>query len=104
MGYDEQDCRNVAAVGELNVTYPRNIHGRIFETEIEYNDAVADFINKFLIVFWNDVTFALELINSSILKLNLDVVKHNRELISVNELMQVSSKKRMELVQVLQRS
>ena len=45
MGYDEQDCRNVAAVGELNVTYPRNIHGRIFETEIEYNDAVADFIN-----------------------------------------------------------
>ena len=45
MGYDEQDCRNVAAVGELNVTYPRNIHGRIFETETEYNDAVADFIN-----------------------------------------------------------
>ena len=45
MGYDEQDCRNVAAVGESNVTYPRNIHGRIFETETEYNDAVADFIN-----------------------------------------------------------
>jgi len=45
MGYDEQDCRNVAAVGELNVIYPRNIHGRIFETETEYNDAVADFIN-----------------------------------------------------------
>ena len=45
MGYDEQDCCNVAAVGELNVTYPRNIHGRIFETETEYNDAVADFIN-----------------------------------------------------------
>jgi hypothetical protein len=65
---------------------------------------IPEFINKFLIVFWNDVTFALELINSSILKLNLDVVKHNRELISVNELMQVSSKKRMELVQVLQRS
>jgi hypothetical protein len=65
---------------------------------------IPEFINKFLIVFWNDVTFALELINSSILKLNLDVVKHDRELISVNELMQVSSKKRMELVQVLQRS
>ena len=45
MGYDEQDCRNVAAVGESNVTYPRNIHGRIFDTETEYNDAVADFIN-----------------------------------------------------------
>jgi hypothetical protein len=23
MGYDEQDCYNVAAVGETNVTYPR---------------------------------------------------------------------------------
>ena len=45
MGYDEQDCRNVAAVGELNPTYPRNIHGRIFHTKKEYDDAVAEFIN-----------------------------------------------------------
>jgi len=45
MGYNEQDCRNVAAVGETNVTYPRIIHGRIFETKEEYDDAVADFIN-----------------------------------------------------------
>jgi hypothetical protein len=45
MGYDEQDCRNVAAVGETNVTYPRNIYGRTFETKEEYDDAVADFIN-----------------------------------------------------------
>ena len=45
MGYDEQDCRNVAAVGNINVTYPRTIHCRTFETETEYNDAVADFIN-----------------------------------------------------------
>ena len=45
MGYDEQDCHNVAAVGETNVTYPRNIHGRIFETEVEYKQALADFIN-----------------------------------------------------------
>ena len=59
---------------------------------------IPEFINKFLIVFWNDVTFALELINSSILKLNLDVVKHDRGLISVNELKQVSSMRRMELV------
>ncbi len=65
---------------------------------------IPEFINKFLIVFWNDVTFALELINSSIFKLNLDVVKHDRELISVNELMQVASMRRKELVQVLQRS
>ena len=45
MGYNEQDCRNVAAVGETNVTYPRIIHGRTFETKEEYDDAVADFIN-----------------------------------------------------------
>ena len=45
MGYDEQDCRNVAAVGDINVTYPRTIHGRTFATETEYNDAVAEFIN-----------------------------------------------------------
>ena len=45
MGYDEQDLRNVAAVGNINVTYPRTIHCRTFETETEYNDAVADFIN-----------------------------------------------------------
>jgi len=32
----------------------------------------------------------LELINSSIFKLNLDVVKHDRELIGVNELKQVA--------------
>lgn len=45
MGCDEQDCRNVAAVGEQNVTYPRIIHGRTFETKEQYDDAVADFIN-----------------------------------------------------------
>jgi len=45
MGYDEQDCQMVAAVGQQNVTYPRNIHGRIFETEAEYKEALADFIN-----------------------------------------------------------
>ena len=45
MGYDAQDCYNVAAVGETNVTYPRNIHGRIFETEAEYKEALSDFIH-----------------------------------------------------------
>ena len=45
MGYDEQDCRNVAAVGDTNVTYPRTIHGRTFQTEVEYKEALADFIN-----------------------------------------------------------
>ena len=45
MGYDESDCRMVAAVGELNPSYPRNIHGRIFHTKEEYDDALADFLN-----------------------------------------------------------
>ena len=45
MGYDEADCQMVVAVGQQNVTYPRNIHGRIFETEKEYKEALADYIN-----------------------------------------------------------
>jgi len=51
MGYDEQDCRMVADTGKQNVTYPRNIHGRIFETENDYKEALADFING----LWQDV-------------------------------------------------
>jgi len=47
MGYDESDCQIVAAVGDTNVTYRRNIHGRIFNTKKEYDDALADFINSF---------------------------------------------------------
>jgi hypothetical protein len=45
MGYDEQDCRNVAAAGDIDVTYPRTIYGRTFATEADYNEAVYDFIN-----------------------------------------------------------
>ena len=45
MGYDAQDCRNVAAIGEQNITYPRTIHSRTFNSKEEYDDAVADFIN-----------------------------------------------------------
>ena len=45
MGYDESDCRMVADAGNANVTYPRNIHGRIFNTQEEYNDTLADFLN-----------------------------------------------------------
>ena len=44
MGYDEQDCRNVAAAG-LDATYPRTIHGRTYETKAEYDEALADFLN-----------------------------------------------------------
>ena len=46
MGYDEADCRLVAAVGQV-ATYPRTIHGRTFQTEAEYREALADFLNGF---------------------------------------------------------
>ena len=44
MGYDEADCQMVANVG-VDSTYPREIHGRIYNTEEEYKEALADFIN-----------------------------------------------------------
>ena len=44
MGYDEADCRMVANAGVYS-TYPRTIHGRVFNTEEEYKEALADFIN-----------------------------------------------------------
>jgi len=44
MGYDEADCQAVAAAG-IDATYPRVIHGRTFETEADYKDALADFLN-----------------------------------------------------------
>ena len=44
MGYDVADCQMVASAG-VKDTYPREIHGRIFNTEAEYKVALADFIN-----------------------------------------------------------
>jgi len=44
MGYDEADCRMVAASG-VEKKFPLNIHGRIFNTQKEYDDALADYIN-----------------------------------------------------------
>lgn len=44
MGYDEQDVK-VASTMFQKKTFPCNIHGRIFETEAEYKEALADFIN-----------------------------------------------------------
>ena len=44
MGYDAADCYAVAAAG-VKDTYPRTIHGRVFNTEAEYKEALADFIN-----------------------------------------------------------
>jgi len=44
MGYDEADCQMVANAG-VDSTYPRTIHGRVFNTEAEYKEALADFLN-----------------------------------------------------------
>jgi hypothetical protein len=44
MGYDRADCEMVANAG-VKSTYPRTIHGRVFNTEEEYKEALADFIN-----------------------------------------------------------
>jgi len=44
MGYDEADCQTVAVAG-MKKTFPLNIHGRIFNTQEEYDDAVRDYIN-----------------------------------------------------------
>ena len=44
MGYDEADCQMVANAG-VNDTYPRTIHGRVFNTEADYKEALADFLN-----------------------------------------------------------
>jgi hypothetical protein len=44
MGYDASDCYVIASAG-IDSTYPRAIHGRIFNTKEEYDSALADFIN-----------------------------------------------------------
>ena len=44
MGYDEADCQMVASAG-IKKTFPCNIHGRVFNTQEEYNEALADYIN-----------------------------------------------------------
>jgi len=41
MGYDKADCQTPAPKAE----YPRTIYGRVFETEADYNEALADFLN-----------------------------------------------------------
>ncbi len=44
MGYDEADCQAVAHAG-IDATYPRMIHGRLYETKADYDEALADFLN-----------------------------------------------------------
>lgn len=40
-GYTERECYRPAAKKQ----FPLNLYGRIFETEEEYNDAIADMLN-----------------------------------------------------------
>ena len=44
MGYDRADCETVAVAG-VNKTFPLNIHGRVYQTQEEYDEALHDFIN-----------------------------------------------------------
>ena len=44
MGYDRSDCEMVASAG-VDKTFPLNIHGRVFNTQEEYDEALADFLN-----------------------------------------------------------
>jgi len=46
MGYDETDCYTAATVG-LTKTFPYTVHGRTYQTQEEYDDAIADFLNGF---------------------------------------------------------
>jgi len=40
-GYTERECY----VPAKEHNYPRNVHGRIFNTKEEYDEALADFLN-----------------------------------------------------------
>jgi hypothetical protein len=40
-GYTAKECSKPAKVGQ----FPKTIHGRIFKTEEEYREAIADFLN-----------------------------------------------------------
>lgn len=44
MGYDETDVK-VASTMFQKKTFPCNIHGRIFNTQEEYNQALHDYFN-----------------------------------------------------------
>ena len=44
MGYDRADCETVAVAG-VEKTFPMNIHGRVYQTQEEYDQALHDFLN-----------------------------------------------------------
>lgn len=40
MGYDEADCRH-----SQKKQFPLTIHGKVYETEEEYQEAIHEFLN-----------------------------------------------------------
>jgi len=44
MGYDRSDCETVAVAG-VDKTFPLKIYGRVYQTQEEYDEALADFLN-----------------------------------------------------------
>ena len=44
MGYDRADCEMVAAAG-LEKTFPCVIHGRTFESQDQYDEELAEYLN-----------------------------------------------------------
>ena len=44
MGYDRADCETVAVAG-VDKTFPLEIYGRVYNTQEEYDEALADFLN-----------------------------------------------------------
>ena len=44
MGYDRADCETVSVAG-VDKTFPMTIHGRVYQTQEEYDEALHDFIN-----------------------------------------------------------
>lgn len=44
MGYDRADCETVAVAG-VDKTFPLTIHGRVYESQEEYDEALHEFIN-----------------------------------------------------------
>ena len=44
MGYDRADCEMVAVAG-LDKTFPCVIHGRTFDTQEQYDEELAEYLN-----------------------------------------------------------
>ena len=44
MGYDRADCETNAIAGPSK-TFPMNIHGKVYQTQEEYDEALHEFLN-----------------------------------------------------------